>query len=624
MNSVRRLLSGLWRAITWLRLALANLVFLFLLLVLWLALRGSAPQALPDAAVLVLDPRGQVVDELSGPEPLALLGDAPAADSEVLLRDLIKAVDRGRDDPRVRALLLELDELLYIGQSKAGELAQAIARFRDSGKPVIAAGDYFSQDQYRLAAEADTLLMHPLGAVALEGYSYYQNYFAEALAKLSVTVHVFRAGDFKSIAEPFLRSDMSPGERQISERWLSVLWQQYTDSVEARRGLPSGSINDLLANYPDALRTQSGDAAALALSRGLVDELVDRQQRGRRIASLAGFDADEFPEIRFGDYLQRSAGPALQASLPGIALVTARGNMLPGEQEPGAIGGDSLAERLRDAASRPGVRALVLRLDTGGGSVFAAEIIREELARIRAGGLPVVVSMGSVAASGGYYVATAADRIVATPATLTGSIGVFLAFPTFDGLLERMGIGTDGVGTTSLAGALRPDRPLNPALSNTLQQSVDELYRRFVALVADGRGLSVDAVEAVAEGRVLAAKDALDAGLVDRLGGLAEALEEAASLAGVERYRVLDLQPAFSPRQQLLQSLGELLAGVPALAMLELHPWQALEKPSTALRGHALPGGAGWLRMLSETQVLLSGQGDPRNLYMRCLGCQPL
>jgi protease-4 len=606
---IGRLLRTLWRGITLLRLALANLLFIALLILVFLTLRGGSPEPLPDSAALLLNPAGRVVDQRSRVEALALLGETDSAGGEVLLRDLVDAVDFARKDARISALVLELDDLLYIGQSKTLELAAALQRFRDSGKAIVATGDYYSQDQYRLAVEADTILMHPLGAVAVEGYASYVNYFAEALDKLSVTMHVFRAGENKSLAEPFLRRDMSPGEKAVTARWLQQLWGNYTRDVEARRGLPTGAVDALINEYPRRLEEAGGDPAALALSAGLVDELLHRPQRDAWLRALVGAgEGDEtYAAIPFDAYLSRMRPLRLGDGAAHIAVVTAQGNMLPGEQGPGSIGGDSLVQLLARAASRPGVEALVLRVNSGGGSVFAAEVIRAELEKIRSRGLPVVVSMGAVAASGGYYIATAADRIFATPATLTGSIGVIALFPTAERLLARAGIGTDGVATTTYAGGLRPDRALAPELAAALQLSVDKLHRDFIKLVADSRDLDIDSVSRFADGRVLAAGDAQSLGLVDGIGGLEQAIEEAARLAGTSDYRVIDVEPPLSPRELLLQRVARLTGGAVGAG-------QALPR-SPVLRG--------WLQSWAQGYEVLETLGDPQHLYMRCLQCPP-
>ncbi|EAQ96215.2 signal peptide peptidase SppA [Congregibacter litoralis] len=603
---IKRIFLALWRGLTILRLALANLIFIVLLVVLWMSFSGS-PEPLPQRAALVLDPTGRVVDERSQIEAASLLFEQPAASRETLLTDLIDSVELARSDDRIAALVLKLGGLVSIGQSKTTELAEAIARFRETGKPVIAVGDYFTQDQYRLAVEADTLLMHPFGAVALEGFSFYTNYFADALDKLSVTMHVFRAGDYKSIAEPLLRNDMSPGERQITREWLDDLWDAYSSAVESRRGLEPGAVNALLNDFPARLRAVDGDGARLALEAGLVDELLDRSQQNSHLVSLVGATDEDgsFQGVSFSRYVTRMRPSRAASDLPKVAVVTAQGNMLPGDQPPGTIGSGSLSRLLRKTAERKGVEAIVLRVTTGGGSVFASEIIRAEIERIRKTGMPVVVSMGSVAASGGYYIATAADRIFATPTSLTGSIGVFAAFPTVERLLAKGGVQTDGLGTTELAGALRPDRALNPALADTLQQSVDHIYRQFLGLVSESRSIDLVTLDALAQGRVLSARDALEAGLIDGLGSLDDAAKEAAALAGLDDdYAVISILPEFSSSELLLQQLSDRMG---------------------AGRLMTMPGLASGLSALLEpvrrSVDMVDSFADPGHLYMRCFSC---
>lgn len=604
---IRRFLRGVWNAITLLRRALANLLFVALLVLLWVALADQqAP--LPSRAALTLDLAGRVVDQRTQVDPTRLFLDADPADRELLLTDLVDAVDLAAGDERITALVLEFDGLIAIGQSKTTELAAAIERFRAAGKPVVARGDYYTQDQYRLAVEADHILMHPLGAVALEGYSYYSNYFASALDKLSIKMHVFRAGDFKSIAEPFLRSDMSPGERQITRAWLNDLWAEYCNRVEQRRGLDAGAVDVLLGAYPQRLADAGGDPARLAMRAGLVDEVLDRVQQQSYLAALVGAKNEDgaYASVPFARYLRhtRAASTAPEPGRRHIAVVTAQGNIVPGSQALGVIGGDAIAKLLQDTSEREGLGAIVLRLSSGGGSVFASEIVRETVADIRERGIPVVASMGSVAASGAYYIATAAQHIVATPSTLTGSIGVFAAFPTLENLLERGGVYTDGVGTTPLAGGFRLDRPLVPEVESALQQSVDSVYERFLALVMDGRGLDRAQVDAVAEGRVLSARSALAAGLVDELGGLREAAQSAARFAGLEAgdYELVLIQPPITPQEQFLRELSDALG-------------------AQRLSRSGLDRLARWLAPAARGLSALEGFKDPRHLYMRCLVC---
>src|SRR6056297_2357363 len=439
-----RVLSALWNGITRVRLALSNLLFLALLAVIWFVYIGGTPEPLPEQAALLLNLSGTVVDQRSPVDPLqALLVESSPAAHEVLLRDLLDAIEFAADDPAITALVLELDALGYVGISKTQEIVEALTVFRDTGKPVIAVGDYFSQDQYLLASHADEVIVHPLGGVALEGFSSYRNYFKEALDKVSVNVHVFRAGEFKSAVEPFKRNDMSEGEREVTSRWLSNLWKQYASTVEMQRELAPGSVDLYINNFADRLRETRGDAARAALRAGLVDQVMDRSEANEHLISMVGAENDDglYEAVVFERYVARKRPLSLSGPRGDrVAVITAQGTMLPGEQPPGAIGGDSLARLIRNAVEDDGVGAIVLRIDSGGGSLFASEVIRRQVAEARASGIPVVVSMGAVAASGGYYIAAEADEIWATPSTITGSIGVFAAFPTFEDLLGRIDV----------------------------------------------------------------------------------------------------------------------------------------------------------------------------------------
>ena len=526
---LRRFFSGLWNAITRIRLALSNILFLLFLALIYFVYLGGGTEAPPEKAALLLNLAGTVVDQKSKVEPLqALLGEPRPEAHEVLLRDVIEAIEYARDDPAVNSLVMELDNLGYVGISKTQEIATAMESFKAAGKPVVAVGDYFTQDQFLLASYADSIIINPFGGVGLEGFASYRNYFRETLEKLSVNMHVFHAGEFKSVAEPFLRDDMSPGEKQITGRWLEVLWGQYAATVEAQRELPPGSVNNYVNNYADLLRQQGGDTAAMALEAGLVDELFDRDEANDYLAELVGATNEDglYEAVFFESYVRRKR-PSQLTAVEGdrVAVITAEGNIMPGDEPPGAIGGDSLAYLISATAEKEGVKAIVLRVNSGGGSVFASEVIRRELLRTRAAGIPVVISMGATAASGGYYIAAEADEIWATPGTITGSIGVFAAIPTFEKLLERVGVYTDGVGTTDLAGSLRLDRPLNAEVADAIRSGVDFNYRNFVELVAAGRELSPQEVDEVAQGRIWSAPDALERGLLDGLGSLSDAID---------------------------------------------------------------------------------------------------
>lgn len=603
-----RLISGLWRSLTFVRVAVLNLLFLAVIAVIYLAYQDSAPASLPERYALLVNPAGQIVDQKSFVEPLGVLLSEPSpSEREVLLRDLVDAIEMAAEDTSVSALVLELDYLVAVGISKSQEIGAAIETFKASGKPVIANGDYYTQQQYLIAAEADAVILHPMGGVALEGFASYRNYFRAALDKAYVTMHVFKAGEHKSMAEPFLRDDMSEGEREITQRWLGGLWSTFTAAVEQERGLEPGAVDQFVERYAAALTSAGGDSAELALQAGLVDHLMTRGEANDYLIEQVGARDHEglYEAVMFDEYLQFKRPFEMPATGATVAVVTAKGNILPGDQPPGEIGGDSLSALIRETALQPGVQAIVLRIDSGGGSVFASEVIRQSVLDAKSQGLPVVVSMGSVAASGGYYIAADADQIWATPTTITGSIGVFAAFPTFERLLDKAGIGTDGVGTTPLAGTLRVDRALDPDLATSFRAAVDHTYRSFVDIVANGRSMTFEQVDAIAQGRVWSAEDALENGLVDALGGLDDAVEAAAQLAGLSTYSVDFKQMPLSPRDLLLQQLNDSFG---SLGLIE--------------QNAELQVVSRMLEPLSRAAELVGSLQDPRNLYVRCISCE--
>ena len=605
---LRRIFSAIWNGITRIRLALSNILFLVMIAIIYFVYVGGAPEPLPQRAALLLNLSGSVVDQKSQVEPLrALLGEPSPTEHEVLLRDVIEAIDYATEDPAISSLVMELDDLMYVGISKTQEIIRALEAFRATGKPIVATGDYFTQDQYLLASHADTVIVHPLGGVALEGYSSYRNYFREALEKVSVNVHVFRAGEHKSALEPFMRDDMSPGEKELTGRWLQTLWGQYTAIVENQRELVPGAVNDYINNFARRLASEGGNSAAASLQAGLVDKVLNRSDANDYLTEVVGASNEDglYEAVVFERYVRRKR-PMSLSGVEGdhIAVITAQGTMLPGEQPPGTIGGDSLAHLIRGTAERDGVKAIVLRINSGGGSMFASEIIRQQILHAKALGLPVVVSMGAVAASGGYYIAAEADEIWATPSTITGSIGVFAAFPTFEQLLERVGVHTDGVGTTVLAGSLRADRPLNPELVAAINSGVEFAYNSFVQIVADGRDMNLDEVDGVAQGRVWSAPDALEAGLVDGVGSLEDAIAAAAALAAMEDYKVDYVELPLSPRDMLMKQLANRGASLNVLTESAI--------------------GATLFQLLQpvvEAAEEITNLQDPGHLYLRCVAC---
>lgn len=604
----RRIMSAIWRTITRIRLAMSNILFLLMILLIYFVYIGGAPKPLPEKAALLLNISGTVVDQRSEINPLqALAGPPRPEDHEVLLRDIIESIDYAADDPNINSLVMELDSLVYVGISKTQEILPALEAFRRTGKPIIAIGDYYTQDQYGLASFAETVIAHPMGGVVLEGYSSYRNYFREALEKVSVNVHIFRAGEHKNAVEPFVRDDMSEDEKEVTGRWLDDLWNQYTRIVERHRSLAVGTVDDYVNNFDLRLQSQRGDAARTALKAGLVDKLLHRSEGNEHLIEIVGASNEDglYEAVEFERYVRRKR-PLDLGSKEGdrVAVITASGNILPGDQPPGKIGGDSLAKLIRSTAEEEDIKAIVLRVNSGGGSMFASEIIRQQLLYAREMEKPVVVSMGAVAASGGYYIAADADEIWATPSTITGSIGVFAAFPTFEELLSRVGIHTDGVGTTDLAGALRADRPLNPELVSILNSGVEFAYRSFLEIVAEGRSMSVEEIDPLAEGRVWSASDALEAGLIDRVGGLEDAVASAASLADLDDYEVDYVELPLSPRDYLMKQLAKRVGSLDLMAGSNVNTTFA-----------------GLLRPMQEAAQELAILQDPGHLYMRCITC---
>ena len=608
---LRRLLSGFWRGLTQARLITYNLLFLLVLVLIVLAFSGGAPEPLPKKAALVLDPAGNIVEQKSYVDPYALLLDRrDPNDREVLLRDVLDAIAYAKDDPGITALVMELDELNNVGISKSGEIIAALEDFRSSGKPMIASGEYFSQGQYLLAAQADTIILHPFGGVQIEGFSSYRLYMKEALDKLMLSMHVFRAGEHKSFVEPFMRSDMSPGEKEIAGRWLNQLWSTYTGLVEQRRQLPAGALQQYIAGYSEALQAAGGDLAQMALDQGLVDRLEARREANKSLVELVG-ESDKkgrYKGVGFERYLAHKR-PLLDTPKDSsrVGVITARGTIREGEQPAGSIGGDSLAALIDQALADEGVEAIVLRVDSGGGGVFASEVIRRKLLEAKDKNIPIVVSMGSVAASGGYWIALPADEIWATPTTITGSIGVFAAFPTVERLINRFGLYVDGVGTTELAGSFRVDRPLNPQLADMLQANVESIYQRFVGLVAEGRDLAPAEVDALAGGRVWSGYDALELGLVDHLGGLDQAVAAAAELAELDEYEVDYIELPLSPQEMLVRQL---------IGQLQAWGWQAGDTWQAGL--------SRWLAPLQTSLGMIAEMDDPSDIYARCNLCVAL
>ena len=554
---MRAFLGALWRGLDGLRKFLHLLLLLLIFGIVVGALRTTIP-VLPEKAALVIRPQGQIVEQLTGdPFERALEKVQGSLRSETLLWDLTDAIDAARDDDRIQALVLELDRFTGAGQPTMQELTGAIDAFRASGKKVIAHGSVFLQAPYYIASHADEVWLDPLGFVLIDGFDRYVMYYKDALDKLGVDMNVFRVGAYKSAVEPFTRTDMSPQDREESLGYLGAMWNGYQAEVAKARKLAPGAIAKYVDGLASGIAGRKGDGAKLALDAGLVTGIRTSIDVERELIELVGEDSDEnsYRQVGVDDYLRVvNAEAKLRGDgKPLVGVIVAAGEMLDGDQPSGTVGGESTARLIRAARLDDDVKALVLRIDSPGGSMFAAEQIHREIEALKAEGKPVVVSMGDVAASGGYYVAAPADEIWAQPTTVTGSIGIFATIPTVNRTLDKIGVGVDGVGTTVWSGQLRLDRPIGKEAGQFLQSTVEHGYETFLARVAAGRGKTRDQVDAIAQGRVWAGVDAKRIGLVDHLGGFQDALDAAAALAKLEAdsYDVEFMGPEMSWAQEL-------------------------------------------------------------------------
>ncbi len=537
VNIAGKVMRFVWSVLDGLRRALHLLILLFVFLLLLVIFSHDIP-IVPGSGALLLAPRGNIVEQLAGsPVDRAVSEFRGEDDPQTVLRDLIDAMKTAKSDPRINSMVLDLRGMRGGGLSKLEALGDAIDSFRESGKTVVAYSDFYSQHQYYLAAHADEIYMHPGGVVYIDGYGYYRTYLKKALDKLKLDVHVFAAGKYKSYGETYSRNDMSDSDRESSVVWLNSLWKAYQAGVTSARDLDADIINSYVENFVPNLRDNGGNLAQLALDAGFVDALWTRAQIQDRLVTLAGRSSRDqgYKSIHHSDYLQateamRSSG---QGSDNRIAIVVASGEILDGDHPPGTIGGDSLASLIRIARKDDSVKAVVLRVDSPGGSTFASEVIYDELLRLKASGKKLVVSMSSVAASGGYWISMLADEIWARPTTITGSIGVTAILPTYPRALGWLGVNVDGFGTTGLSGQFRLDKGLGKDARELLELSIDNTYQKFIGHVAANRGRSVEEIDEISQGRVWSGADAQELGLIDYMGGLNEAIESTAALADI-------------------------------------------------------------------------------------------
>lgn len=603
------LFKGIWKLITFIRIALTNLIFLLSIALVYFLYAYETPAPVVEKkSALVLNLSGPIVEQSSYLSPMdSVTGSVLGKElpKENVLFDIVETLRHAKDDDKITGLVLALRNMPETNLTKLRYIAKAINEFKASGKPVFALSDMYNQSQYYLASYADKVFMAPDGAVLLHGYSAYNMYYKTLLEKLDVNTHVFRVGTYKSAIEPFIRDDMSDAARESASRWLTQLWGAYIDDVATNRGIDADVLTPNMDEFLSLLEQTSGDLAQLSLNIGLVDELATRQQIRLELAKTFGSDGkDSYNAVSYYDYAQ-TVTPQMNATNDDIAIVVASGTIMDGSQPRGSIGGDSTAALLRQARNDNNVKAVVLRVDSPGGSAFASEVIRNEIDALKAAGKPVVVSMSSLAASGGYWISMSADKIVAQPTTLTGSIGIFSVITTFEKGLNKLGISTDGVGTTPFSG-IGITTGLNDGAQKALQMGIEHGYHRFISLVGESRGMSVEQVDQVAQGRVWTAQDAQKFGLVDKLGDFDDAVKLAAELAKLEDYNLFWVSEPLSPAQQILQDLfGQIKASL-GLNVSSMVP--AAFQPAAS--------------QLINDANLLSSFNDPKGQYAFCLPCQ--
>jgi protease IV len=564
MAAIGRYAHATWRFLDGLRRVLHLILLLFFFGIIFAALRGSIPNV-PQRAALVVAPEGRLVEQLSG-DPLqrALEETRGKERAETLLWDLTDSIRAAAKDKRIPVLVLDLEHFEGGGQPTLEELARAIREFRASGKKVVALATSYLQQPYYVAAQADEVYVDPLGFVLIDGYAGYHMFFKDALDKLGVDINVFRVGAFKSAVEVYTRSDMSSEARENALGYLNSLWSSYQSATTQARHLPNDAVANYVADLSKTIPAAGGNAPAVALKAGLVTGVKTRMEVEHELIQMVGEDESDgsFRSISDQEYVRIVHA---QKKLTGgrghrIGVIVAEGEILDGEQPPGTIGGESTARLIRNARMDENVRALVLRVDSPGGSVTASEEIYRELQALKSAGKPVIVSMANYAASGGYYIAAPADEIWASPATITGSIGIFAIIPTVPRTLAKVGVNVDGVGTTPLSGQLRLDRALGAPARALLQSTVERGYEEFLARVAGGRKKTRDEVDAIGQGRVWAGADAKRLGLVDQLGSFDDAVKAAARRAKLTTYDVHFIEPELTWVEQLAMQLKSRVA----------------------------------------------------------------
>ncbi|WP_096085287.1 signal peptide peptidase SppA [Agaribacterium haliotis] len=609
MSLIKMLFRLFSQTLSWIRAFVTGLLSLLILFLIIEAISSAPQPQIPNNSALVMTPSGILVEQSSYQPSLIDLFGASEQQEETVLNELITSLRLASTDANISALLLDLNWLEAASMTKVEELGQAIEQFKQSGKPVVAYADHFTQSRYLLASYADEIYTHPMGGVYLTGFGIYRNYFKSAADKIALRFHVFRSGQFKDAVEPYMRDNMSEQSREHLSSWLNESWQRYSGLIEEQRGLDAGRLNQLVQELDLKMEHYRGDAAQLALDSGLVDAIYSRADLNKHLEQRFGLNKDkELNAIDTYAYLHNPTLNWPEHSAKQIGLIIASGTIIDGYQHEGAIGSDSLSELIERAREDDNIVALVLRIDSGGGSAFASEVIREQLELTRQSGKKVYISMGSMAASGAYWLATAADEIWAMPGTIAGSIGVFSLIPNFSDSLNKIGIHSDGVGTSPFADAWQLDRAMSEQTKTVIQSSVDNIYEQFINIVAEARKQSPEQIDKVAQGHIWSGLKAQELGLVDSIGSLHDLLNKLKKEYQLQGAAVQLIERELSPREEFLLALMEQASAVPvALLDKELHNSIELARRLSAPLQSAMP--------------LLKAEGRNNEVWAQCLNC---
>ncbi|GGB48559.1 signal peptide peptidase SppA [Shewanella inventionis] len=605
---LKRMFLLLWNTVNTIRKLIINFIFFGILAIIGVVLLSSDDEIIvEDQSALVLNLSGSIVDQKHYVDPFEAAltqGQENDPNGEILLSDVLYSINNATEDKRITSIVLDLANLQSAGISKMTAIGEALNKFKAANKSVIAMANNYDQNQYFLASFADKIYLNNKGMVSLDGLSRYRLYYKAALEKLKITTHVFRVGTFKSAVEPFIRDDMSEADKEASKVLLGDIWQSYSSTVASNRQIAPDQLVLSTDAYLEQLEQAEGDSAQMALNMKWVDELVSAEAFRLAMIERVGSDKEgkNYRQISFNDYQSVIKPMPKFIENDSVAVIVAKGNILNGKQAAGQIGGESTSELLMKARFDPVVKAVVLRVDSPGGSAFASEQIRQEVLALKAAGKPVVVSMGSLAASGGYWISASADYIVATPTTLTGSIGIFGMFATFEQALTHIGVTSDGVATSDWAG-LSPARELRPQVAAVIQRHIERGYHEFISLVAQERNMTLEQVDNIAQGRVWTGKRALTLGLVDELGDMNTALSKAAELANMDKFDVKLIEQELSAEQQLMQQLFNATASYIPSSFSQSTVVEKMVKQ--------------WASVYEE----FSKFDDPNNAYLYCENC---